>query len=157
MSGRIMHTGCCALAFNQCLSLSVETLVCSVVKVRSADRCDHIYLIYHLKEDRMYSVTCRARRRLDKADGAIAKAQEDRARRPSEMEEGQKRLELLRTDVAAETLGANPVAGQLNPPGELAHLKVQVESDLRCSEQFEARTGRDQARRGFSFARSRAP
>ena len=108
----------------------------------------------------MYSVTCRARRRLDKADGAIAKAQEDRARLPSEMEEGQKRLELLRTDVVAETLDANPFAGQLTPSGELAHLKVQVaqlESDLRCGEQFEARTGRDQARRGFSFARSRVP
>ena len=105
----------------------------------------------------MYSVTCRARRRLNKADGVIAKAQEDRARLPSEMEEGQ-RLELLRTDVVAETLDATPVAGQLNPSGELVHLQVQVaqlESDLRCIEQFKARTGRDQTRRDFSFVRSR--
>ena len=44
LSGQKMDTGCCALGRYQCLSLSVETSGCSIVKVRSACRCQHICL-----------------------------------------------------------------------------------------------------------------
>ena len=42
--GQTKHTGFRALAFHQRLSLSVETMVHSVVKVRAARRCPHISL-----------------------------------------------------------------------------------------------------------------
>ena len=73
----------------------------------------------------------RARNRLSKADEALRKAQNDRARSEQELRDGEQRLEALRVE-ASEQIRAPPATG---PVDEVANLKNLV-TELRCHVAF---------------------
>ena len=73
----------------------------------------------------------RARNRLSKADEALRKAQDDRARLEQELRDGEQRLEALRVE-ASEQVRAPPATG---PGDEVANLKKLV-TELRCHVAF---------------------
>ena len=82
--------------------------------------------------DRCAKFVGRAEKRLQKADEALLKLQEDRATLARELAEGRARLEALRAEASKEIIGPAPPTGEHSGTEEVRKLRELVET-LRSS------------------------